>query len=59
MHGCFGFKLTACNVSILSAPAILTVISLWETTLIVHWTGRVSVLDRFCVKKQKEVWVKV
>lgn len=52
---CFRFKLTACNVSILSAPVILTAISLWETTLTVHWIGRVSVLDRFYVKKQKKI----
>lgn len=43
------FILTACKVSIRSAPVILTAISLWEATLTVHWIGRVRVLDWFCV----------
>lgn len=45
----FEITLTECNVSILSAPVILTAIPLLEATLTVHWIGRVRVLDWFCV----------
>lgn len=42
-------------MSILSAPEIRTPMSLWEATLSVHWIGKVSVLDWFCVEKQNKV----
>lgn len=51
----WGFRLTACKVSILSAPVILTAISLKDATLTLHWIGRVKVLDWFCTKRKTEI----
>lgn len=40
----WAFILTVCRVSIRSTPMILTAMSLWEATLILHWIGRMRAL---------------